>query len=290
MEVIIGLGGAGCRIADEFAKYPQYDCFKIDEGRITGPISRRGFSVAKQKDHEAYEANAPNLLDFFDDIEKDILFVIGGSGTISGMSLAIMEQIHKLPFFKSISVLYIEPNLSLLAGVKKLQERATFYVLQEYARSGLIKRLFLVSNVQIENILGDVPIIGYNERLNQMIVSTIHMCNVYENVESIVDNFMDFKEHTRISTIGISNLENEGNMFFPLDNIKEMRYYFAINREKLETDGTLMRRVTENVVANDSIDTSYGVFATEYPDDYIYFLANTSMIQYRENEKKALQL
>ncbi len=29
---IIGLGNAGCAIADKFAQYPQYDIYKIDVG------------------------------------------------------------------------------------------------------------------------------------------------------------------------------------------------------------------------------------------------------------------
>ena len=35
---------------------------------------------------------------------------------------------------------------------------------------------------------------------------------------------------------------------------------------------------------------SSGVYATDYADDYVYGVANASMIQYRENEKKALQI
>ena len=166
----------------------------------------------------------------------------------------------------------------------------TYYVLQEYARSGLFKRLFLFSNLQLENILGDVPIMGYNDKLNELIVSTIHMINVYNNIEPVVKNFSDFKEQTRISTIGISNLENDKKLFFPLDSIREMRYYYAINRNKLETDGTLMRKITENVKKEVGLNVSYGIYATDYADDYVYCVANASMIQYRENEKNTLQI
>ena len=79
-------------------------------------------------------------------------------------------------------------------------------------------------------------------------------------------------------------------MFFSLDGIREMRYYYAINRDKLETDGTLMRKITENVKNEADIDVSYGVYATDYADDYVYCVANSSIIQYRENEKKTLQI
>ena len=32
METIIGLGNAGCAIADRFAQYPQYEVYKMDVG------------------------------------------------------------------------------------------------------------------------------------------------------------------------------------------------------------------------------------------------------------------
>ena len=35
---------------------------------------------------------------------------------------------------------------------------------------------------------------------------------------------------------------------------------------------------------------SYGIFSTKYEVDYVYCVAHSSLIQYRETEKKALQL
>ena len=282
METVIGLGSAGCNIADCFAGYPQYKVLKIDSG-IYGENCH---FLPKYDTPEEYEAHIGDLSSFFGTITGDVLFVVGGSGNISGGVLRVLEQLKHC----KINVLYIEPDTQMLSGKRKLQERMVYYVLQEYARSGLFKRLYLVSNPEIEGVLGEVPIIGYNDKLNHLIVSTFHMINIYDNNEPIVGTISDFKEHTRISTIGISNLENEKKLFFSLDNIKEIRYYYAINREKLETDGTLMRKITENVKQESEYDVSYGIYSTNYADDYVYCIANTSMIQYRENEKKTLQI
>ena len=60
METIIGLGKAGCRIADRFAQYPQYDVYKMDVGlkrtprtyglkAATSPRRVRGFSWKSKK-------------------------------------------------------------------------------------------------------------------------------------------------------------------------------------------------------------------------------------------------
>ena len=287
METIIGLGSAGCNIADQFAKYPQYEIYKIDEGAYTGTRKDANMlSVTKQNSHQEYEANTPDLNSFLHPIKGKILFIVGGSGNISGMALSALSQIRHC----ELNILYVEPDLTLLSGDKKLQERATYYILQEYTRSGAFKRIFLISNPQLENILGNVPIIGYNDRLNELIVSTMHMINVFNNVDSVVDNFSEPREQTRISTIGVSSLDDEKKLFFPLDSIREIRYYFAINEEKLKSDGTLMRRITENIADKEEIDVSYGVFSTDYPENYVYCVANASLIQYRENEKKSLQI
>ena len=266
METVIGLGEAGCKIADEFAKYPQYQTYKIDEGVYTGILDKNTFSIAKQKTHQQYELQTPDLRAFLGHLRGEVLFVLGGSGNISGCALRVLEQISHC----KINVLYIEPDVELLVGDKKLQERATYYILQEFARSALLERLYIISNPQVEKILDNVPIIGYYDKLNELIVSTFHMINVYDNNKSVVDNFTTPEEIARISTIGISNLENEKKLFFLLDNIKEMKYYYAISRNKLETDGSLMKKITENIKMENDLKVSYGIFATDYPDDYVY--------------------
>ena len=282
METVIGLGSAGCNIADHFAQYPQYKVYKMDNG-IYG---KNCHFLPKYDTPEEYEAHIGDLSSFFSGVIGDILFVVGGSGDVSGGALRVLEQLRHC----KINVLYVEPDIGMLSGKKKLQERVTFYVLQEYARSGLFERIYLISNPQLESILGNVPIIGYNDKLNHLIVSTFHMINVYNNNEPVVKNYSEYKKNTRISTIGITNLENEKKLFFSLDGIREMRYYYAINMKRLETDGTLMRKITENVKQESEYDVSYGIYATDYADDYVYCVANASMIQYRENEKKALQI
>ena len=68
-----------------------------------------------------------------------------------------------------------------------------------------------------------------------------------------------------------------------------MKYYYAISRDKLETDGSLMKKITENIKMENDLKVSYGIFDTDYPDDYVYCIVNSSFIQFRENEIKTLQ-
>ena len=159
---IIGLGKAGCAIADKFAEYPQYKTFKIDIG-LEG---ENCFNIPRQKSPEAYEETAPPMEEFFSKVTGEVIFAICGAVMISGMSLAVLEQLKG----HDTSILYIRPDVSLLSEKKMLQERVVFNVLQQYARSGLLKRIYLISNSRVEEIMGDIPIIGYYDRINGMIV------------------------------------------------------------------------------------------------------------------------
>ena len=56
-----------------------------------------------------------------------------------------------------------------------------------------------------------------------------------------------------------------------------MRYYYAINKKKLETDGDVLKKIRKQI--ENKIETSYGIYATEYEQDYIYTVAHSSEIQ-----------
>jgi len=211
---------------------------------------------------------------FFKDTTDDVLFVVSGSGIVSGAALQILKSLQG----KNVSVLYIKPDLEFLAKTNIYQERLVRNVLQEYTRSGVFSRMFLVDNKKVENILGDVPIVGYYDKLNELIVSTIHMVNVYNHQDPIHSTPFDTSETTRISTFGILDIDKgEENLFFSLDNIREKSYYYAINSKVLETDGKLLRRLTDNINKNVGKDVSAGfqVYSTSYDENYGYLVVNT---------------
>ena len=273
MDTVIGLGQPGCNIAKEFAKYSQYKIYKIDND-VDGFRQDGNYKMPWQDGPERYEKHCPNMSKFFEGVEGEVLFVVGGSGNISGASLSVLEQLKHC----DISILYIRPELGSLGPIKARQEWVTFNVLQEYARSGMFKRIYLINNPQVEEHIGDVPVIGYFDKINKMIVSCLHMINVYDHIEPAIDTFSDPVDSCRISTIGFYDEEtNENKLLFSLDNIREMRYYYAINKEKLETDGEIMKKVREQT--KDKIKTCNGIYATDYEQDYVYTVAYTSEIQ-----------
>ena len=279
MDIIIGLGNVGYKIGKAFSQHPQYKVITIDHEE--GADIR----VSKYEHPEKYEENFPIIADQLRDIEGDILFVISGASIISGAALRVLEQIHnKGP----VSILYIHPDVDTLSQTRRLQTNLVFGVLQQYARSGVFKQFYAIDNQQIDKILGGAPIMGYYDKLNEVIIATIHMTNIFNHSEPVVGTLSDPKQTCRISTFGILNPETgDESPFFSLDNVAEKRYYYAIPEEELKTDKTLMSKIMSQVKDSPQekdVKVSYGVFPTQYADKYAYFIASTSEIQ---NEKSS---
>ena len=273
MDTIVGLGRAGCAIADKFSSYPQYKIFKIDSEGIEKK-SKNCYLLPRHGDPEEYEKSVRSMKTFFKGATQDVLFVLSGSGLISGAALQILKSLQG----RNINILYIKPDIEFLGHVNILQERTVRNVLQEYTRSGIFERMFLIDNLKVEQVIGEVPIVGYYDKLNELIVSTIHMINVYNHQDPIHATPFDTSETTRISTFGILNIEKgEEKLFFPLDSIREKSYYYAINSKVLETDGKLLRKLTDNINKNVGKNSRAGfqVHSTSYDQDYGYLIVNT---------------
>ena len=278
METIIGLGLAGCRIADAFAEHSQYEAYKIDAG-LEG---ENCFNMPKHASHEGYEKDAPDMTEFFGDVSGEILFVVGGAGTISGASLRILKQLRHC----DINVLYIRPDIQLLGQTASLQEKMVYNVFQEYARSGVFRRLYLVSNPHLEELIGKVPIKGYFSHLNSTLINIMHMVNVFNHTEPEMSTHIEPLNAARISTLGVLDLEkNEEKILFPLNEVRERCYYYGIREEQLENDGELLEMVKRQVKAKKDEDTkvSYRIFSTQYDHNLCFFAAHSAQIQTEES-------
>lgn len=272
---IVGLGDAGCNIAATFAQYPQYKIYKINLD-IEG---ERCYNIIKCETAEEYEnVSLPKIKPFFKGMKGDTLFIVGGSGKISCASLRILENIKKLP----VSILYIEPDMDVLTGPQLLQERVVSAVLQEYTRSGVFEKMYMVSNPKLESVIGGAPIIGYYDKLNQTLVSTIHMINVCENTKPVIGKIPDSKITHRIISLGMLDIEkSEEKMFFSLDNRRERCYIYSINEERLRTDEGLFTRLKNQIKSKsqENLNISFAVYANDFGYDLGYILERTPHIQ-----------
>ena len=276
--IVVGLGRAGCNIARAFSKFPQYETYGIDTHKDAD------ITIKKRTSHESYDTHFPDLKRRLKFKNKEALIITCGSGQISGAILRLLGQLQN----NELRVIYVQPDLSLLSEVQRMQERIVRNVLQEYARSGAINRVYLVDNVAIERSVGDVSISGYYDVLNQAIVNTIHMINVFENSEPVIGNFITPTEISRIATVGIVDLagpEEKENWFYGLTECRDVVYYYGINKDDLKNDGTLFRKINEFVKSklDDKMSVSYGVFETTYEQKYCYCIKYSSMVQsYKE--------
>jgi hypothetical protein len=274
---IIGLGAAGCNIAEMFEQYAQYDVYKLDADL---PKKKGNFLLPVVNRVEEYETVPLNFRSFFKNLRTDaeVLFIVCGAGRVSGATLRVLEKLQKC----KINILYIKPDLNLLSNEARLHERVVRGVLQEYARSGVFERTYIVDNKEVEKILDNVPVIGYYRRLNELIVGTIHMTNVFMHTKTVYNTPPTSLVTARVSTFGIVDIEkNEEKLFYPLDNINERCYIYAINKEQLETDGklfTTLRERSANMVGDETI-VSVRIHSTDYTDNYGYLIANTSETQ-----------
>ena len=279
MDTIIGLGKAGCAIADRFAEFSQYSVYKLDVDLPEGP---RSYSLGYHQKIEDYEEKCPNLSTFFAHLKGDVLFVIAGGGKVSVASLTILEQIKHC----EITVMYIKPDLSFCGQLAVNLNNMLFGVFQEYARSGIFKRLYLIDNIELEKNIPPTSIKNYFYNLNEAIVSTLHMINVFDHIDSITDTFTPPPNSARISTFGFVHPEkDQDKMFFLLDNVSDIVYYYGYNKMKLEDGNNLMTQVKTSIKkkTKEGVRATFGIFETNYEQDYIYCVNHSSMIQGEES-------
>lgn len=273
MITVIGLGSAGCNIAEMFENNPLFQVKLIDKD-IEG---ENCFSMVEYSSPEEYENNTPDLTSFFKDCNKEVFFIIGGGGNISGASLKILSYIKNL----NISLLYIRPDTQLLSNSSFLQEKVTFNVFQQYARSGLFKKMFIISNEKIESLLGDIPVYSYYSKINEIIFNIFSSLFYLQEAKALIDNYSAPKTVSRIATVGIFDLENNiENMFYEFNLSDDKCYNFVINENVLKTDGKLFKNIKDRMKEKfNNTKISYKIFNTQYENNYCYVVEHTKIIQ-----------
>ena len=99
------------------------------------------------------------------------------------------------------------------------------------------------------------------------------MIDVFKNTKPITSTFKKPKDSSKITTIGISSLEDvEDKLFFPFNQEVDVIYYYGINEKKLKTEENLFRKIADKVKSKitNQRKVSFGIFSTQYEHDYIY--------------------
>ena len=240
--------------------------------------SKYKFKLRSFEDPEKYEANIPNVKKFFAELGDRVQFFIVGSSFSSNYTLGILEQLRD----KKVDVFYIQPDAELMTGVPKLLDKIVFSVLQQYTRSGLLSSFTPISNVLVEKSIGDLPIKTYYDRLNDSIFSTVHYINYFNHAEPEIGMVTQPLDINRIRTYGILNIKNlEEKWLYELDMERDVCYYLCINRERLEKEGGLHKRIVDMLKEkprNAFRKISYAIYETEHKD-FGLCVAHTNAIQ-----------
>ena len=277
MISVVGLGNAASAIAEKFSDTSNYNVYLMND-KISRS-SKYKFRLKSYDEPEDYEKNIPNVKKFFKDVDDRIQFIIVGSSYSSNYSLGILEQIKD----KRIDIFYIKPDVELLTGVPRLMETAVFSILQEYARSGLFNTITFFSNLNLENILQNIPVKEYYNTLNNSIFSTIHYLNYFENSDPEIGQVCPPSEINRVRTVGMLDMKNlEEKWIFDLDTERELCYYMCINEKKLEEEGGLHRKLVNMLKEkprNAFRKISYAIYETPLQQDFGFCVAHTNAIQ-----------
>jgi len=278
MYNLVGLGSTGIGIVKKLEEMSQYECFYIGEGLKR---KKNHLSLAKSLSHEEYEKIPQQKLDSFaKKIEDNLTLFVCGTDSVSGASLNFLQQAHNNKI--SLSVVYVIPDLSVLGETKVLQERVTRGVLQEYARSGVFDKILLVSNDNLDALTGETTVMSYYDDLNNTFTKMYHMVNVFKNSDPVSNTFSPPRPTSRVSTLGMMDFNTgEEKALFPIKEVREVVYYFGINKEKLQTEKNLFRKLTGLVKSKKEEygKVSFGIYPTNYEDDLGYVEYFSSQIQ-----------
>lgn len=269
LKTILGIGTAGSNIVTQLSQYKMYKSYTIStENERT---SKFKFKLPDLPGPEEYESmDTEKIQKWLATIDKKCtVFVCGGSNS-SGITLRVLEILHKKEV--KLELVYFMPEIEVFSEEKTLQERLCRGILQNYARSGLFEKICLVSNLKLEALAGSTNVYDYYNQLNTVFTSTYYMLDVFRNTKPITSTFKKPKESCRITTIGISSLDGEEALFFPFKQEVDVVYYYGIHEDKLKTEENLFRSITDNVKSKitDQRKVSFGIYPTQYENDYVY--------------------
>lgn len=269
MKTILGIGTAGCNIVEQLCEFDVYQGYQIsNEVKKT---SKYKFALRAQEGPEEYEKmDMSKLHAWLEKIDERCTVFLCGASDSAGITLRALEFLYKKGV--KMEIVYFTPETEVLSETKSLHERSVRGILQNFARSGLFEKICLVSNLRLEEVAGSTNVFDYYKQINHVFTSSYYMIDVFKNTKPITSTFKKPKESCRITTIGLSSIEEEDKLFFPFNQEVDVVYYYGINEEKLKTEENLFRTITNRVKSKitEEKKVSFGIYPTQYEDNYIY--------------------
>lgn len=264
--VVIGIGTAGCKVAKSFSKGHKKILIGPDKFSKTCKVV------------EDYEDKCPSLKKELTFTQKECWVFVCGASKTSGATLRILEKIKN----KTLNVVYLTPDNLLSTPTQIKQNKVAFNVLQQYARSGLLNCLYLVSNTQLVNIAGEGPISDVYRNANATIANIIETIEYFKKEEPVLGTIAETKEVSRIKTFSIGFIEqDEEKLLFPLDNITECGYMYSINEDELNQENDLLMSIKDRIAQDKekNLLSSFAIFSSPHEASFFYSIKSTHFIQ-----------
>lgn len=269
MISVVGIGDFCSKIAEAFNSYEEYKVYTLTSSDL--PLC---------KNAEEYEIKYNNELvnSISSDGNEQLSVFVEGSEAISGITLKFLQNFGS----KNINLYYIKSDPSLLSQTEILQDKVCFNVLQEYTRSGCFSSIIIFDKIKLENLLPNLTILEYEEQLINLISSTVHYINVYSNIKPVISNSNEESPLARIKTFGTTHVgSTDISFFFDLQNIEEIKYFFAINSNTLKKEKNLLQIIKNQIkdMKKQVQNVSFSIYETEYEQNFVYCCAQTKFIQ-----------
>jgi|TARA_R110000824_G_scaffold139990_5_gene305494 hypothetical protein len=280
MDKVIGLGRMGCAVAEELSTHPEYRIYKID----ADTDERASLSVGTFVSMDEYEKNVDQgeVSIYLRSVRAgdDVLVIVEGGDPVSGAALKILECIKE----SHIHVLYICPERDMISQINKRDDKIAFNIFQQYARSGVFEKLFLVNKTNVESLMGDVSVQNYEKSIGHFISYVVAMINYFNHTEPKISNKIKSLPYCRIATYGVSSLEDaneDTHLLFPLDEVTDIHFYYGIPTTDVTGDATLMKKIKNHAkrYASSGQSVSFSVYETSFDQMMVLCTAFSHKIQ-----------
>lgn len=278
MNKVVGIGKFASLVADEMGKHPEYTIYKFTEDSASPDT----FALGSLPDMKHYEEEIPldEIKLFMRSISDTdgVLAIVEGGNPMSGATLQILKTIKD----SDLHVLYLIPDMDMASSEEKSYHKICFGILQEYARSGVFKNLYIIDRPKAEEMVGDVPVSEYERSVANFISYTVAMVNYFSNTDAVLENKISKNDWCNISSFGLASFDNNlVNDLFSLENIENIHFYYGIPETTLSQDSTLIKKIKSHVKNQKSSDQtiSYSVYSTTFDRTMILAQAFTSTVQ-----------
>lgn len=206
------------------------------------------------------------------------IVLLSGQECIIGSLLRSLETIKD----RDIEIAYFIPDQQMLSVSEREQERFVRGVLQEYARSGLFKRIYLFDYSVVERQLATASIVDFDRQILAYIANLIHINNIMKRGKPATEKLATPMISTRISTLGALDDDFEMSLAYDLKDIHEEFLYFAVPEAMLslpETRKRIFDGIKKHQTRDENVRISYAVHKASYDKIYGWIQANSGTIQ-----------